>query len=53
MTIDDERVLVDYTFSASYRIPSEQGDDVWQRKVSDNRIELLPHQDEFRIIAGM
>jgi hypothetical protein len=53
VTITDERVLVDFTFSASYRIPADEGDDVWQRKVSDNRIELVPHNDAFRIIAGM
>ncbi len=53
VTVDDERVFVDFTFSASYRIPTDSGSDVWQRKVSDNRIELVPHNDEFLIIAGM
>lgn len=53
VTVDDERVFVDYTFSASYRIPTDKGDDVWQRKVSDNRLELVPHNEEFLIIAGM
>lgn len=53
VTIEDERVYVDYTFSASYRIPTDAGNDVWQRKVSDNRLELVPHNDEFLIIAGM
>jgi hypothetical protein len=53
VTIKDERVFVDYTFSASFRIPSDTGDDVWQRKVSDNRLELIPGGEDFKIVAGM
>jgi hypothetical protein len=45
-------VFVDYTYSASYKIPSEQGD-VWRRKVDDNRLELVPQGDSFKILAGM
>lgn len=54
VTIKDERVFVDYTFSASFRIPSSSGaEDVWQRKVSDNRLELIPGGEDFKIVAGM
>jgi hypothetical protein len=53
VTVDEDRIFVDYTFSASYRIPTENGGETWQRKVSDNRLELVPHDDDFRIIAGM
>jgi hypothetical protein len=53
VTIEEDRIFVDYTFSASYRIASDGEHDVWQRKVSDNRLELVPHAEEFRIIAGM
>jgi hypothetical protein len=49
---DKDLVYVDYTFSASYRIPGPKGDE-WRRKVDDNRLELVPYQDEFRIVAGM
>lgn len=45
-------VFVDYTYSASYKIPTDQGD-VWRRKVDDNRLELLPEGDSFKILAGM
>jgi hypothetical protein len=45
-------VFVDYTYSASYRIPGAKGEE-WRRKVEDNRLELVPYQDEFRIVAGM
>jgi hypothetical protein len=49
---DRELLYVDYTYSASYRIPGQKGDE-WRRKVEDNRLELVPYQDEYRIVAGM
>ncbi|HSN97254.1 MAG TPA: hypothetical protein VLS89_03115, partial [Candidatus Nanopelagicales bacterium] len=49
---EENIVYVDYTFSASYRIPGQKGEE-WRNKVDDNRLELIPHQDEFRIVAGM
>jgi len=45
-------VFVEYTYSASYRIPGIKTDE-WRHKVEDNRLELVPYQDEFRILAGM
>jgi len=45
-------VTVDYTYSASYKIPTEAGD-IWRHVVADNRIELVPYKDTFRIISGM
>ncbi len=50
---EKERVFVDYTFSASFRIPTSHGDQ-WKRKVDDNRLELVEDKDgEYRIIGGM
>jgi hypothetical protein len=49
---EKDLVYVDYTYSASYRIPGTKGDE-WRRKVEDNRLELVPYQDEYRIVAGM
>jgi hypothetical protein len=49
---EKDLVYVDYTYSASYRIPGPKGDE-WRRKVDDNRLELVPYQDEYRIVAGM
>jgi hypothetical protein len=49
---DQDRIFIDYTYSASYRIPGLKGEE-WRRKVEDNRLELEPHQDEFRILTGM
>lgn len=48
----ENTVLVDYTYSASYKIPSERGD-VWRRRVADNRLELVPTSRGFKILAGM
>ena len=45
-------VTVDYTYSASYKIPTEAGD-VWKHVVADNRIELVPQGETFKIISGM
>jgi hypothetical protein len=49
---EGDQVFVDYTYSASYKVPSTQGD-VWRRRVADNRLELVPHGESFRIVRGM
>ncbi len=49
---DKSRIYVDYTYSASYRIPGVKGEE-WRRKVEDNRLEITPHKDDFRILTGM
>ena len=49
---EEDVTYVDYTFSASYRIPGQTGEE-WRRKVDDNRLELVPYQEGFRIVAGM
>lgn len=48
----EQQVFVDFTYSASYKLPTENGD-VWRRKVADNRLELLPDGESFKILAGM
>jgi hypothetical protein len=49
---DDDRIFVDYTYSASYRIPGAKGEE-WRRKVEDNRLELVPYNEDYRIVGGM
>ncbi len=46
------QVFVDYTYSASYKVPTGEGD-VWRRRVADNRIELVRDGERFRILSGM
>lgn len=48
----NDEIYVDYTYSASYKMVTEDGD-VWRRSVADNRLELAPNGDSFRILAGM
>lgn len=45
-------IFVDYTYSASYKLHTETGD-VWRRTVADNRLELIPDGEKFKILAGM
>lgn len=45
-------IYVDFTYSASYKIPSPSGE-LWRRRVADNRMELVPAGESFRILAGM
>jgi hypothetical protein len=46
-------IFVDYTYTASYKVPSNDGADVWRRELADNRLELVPNGESFKIIAGM
>jgi hypothetical protein len=48
----NQQVFVDYTYSASYKIPTTHGD-VWRRRVADNRLELVRDGETFRILSGM
>lgn len=45
-------LFVDYTYSASYKIPTEKGD-LWRRTVADNRLELAENGETYLILAGM
>lgn len=48
----NDTLYIDFTYSASYQLPSETGDK-WQRTVAENRMEVVPHQDQFLILSGM
>jgi len=50
---EDSHVLyVDFTYTASFQIPTSQGD-VWHRAVRDDRLQLIRDGDSFKILAGM
>jgi hypothetical protein len=49
---DQGRVLVIYTYSASYKIPGVKQEE-WRHTVADNRLELEPDGKSFKILAGM
>jgi hypothetical protein len=45
-------IYVDYTYSASYKLGTAEGE-IWRRTVADNRLELVPHGETYRVVAGM
>lgn len=47
-----DRFLVDFTYSASFRVPTASGAE-WRRKVSENRLEIVPHGEKYLIVSGM
>jgi hypothetical protein len=48
----ENRILVEYTYTASYKIPGLKGEE-WRHTVQDNRLDLVPEQASFKILAGM
>ena len=49
---ENKKVFVEYSYSASYRIPGLKGEE-WKHTVADNRLELTPEGDSYKILAGM
>ncbi len=49
---ENKKVFVEYSYSASYRIPGLKGEE-WKHTVADNRLELVQDGDTFKILAGM
>jgi len=47
-----DKIMVDYTYSASYKIPGIKGEE-WRHTVADNRLELVPDQAAYKILAGI
>lgn len=52
VTFRADRVLVDYTYTASFKVATPTGDR-WETRLRDNRIELVREDGEFRIISGI
>jgi hypothetical protein len=49
---EDRHILVDYTYAASYRLPGVKQEE-WRHTVADNRLEIVPDGDTFKILGGM
>ena len=51
---DNDKVIeVEFTYSASFQIPTAEGD-TWHRAVRDNQLQLLRDgSDSFKILRGM
>lgn len=52
VTYRSDRILVDYTFTSSFKIATPQGDR-WETRLNDNRIELVREDGELRIVSGI
>jgi len=54
VTFNRDRVLVDYTYTGSFRVHTEGGER-WARRLADNRLILEREGDDevFRILSGM
>ncbi|MBW2459103.1 MAG: hypothetical protein JRI68_31680 [Deltaproteobacteria bacterium] len=49
---EDDYILVLYTYSGSYRLPTADGEK-WKNTVEENRLELVPDGETFKIVTGM
>lgn len=47
------RINVDFTYSASYKIPGLKTPEEWRHTVAENRLELIEEKDSFKIVSGM
>lgn len=52
VSFERDRVLVDYTYSASFRIATAEGER-WTRRLADNRLVLRRQGDTFAVVSGM
>jgi hypothetical protein len=50
---ESKRVFIDYTYSASYKVPGTEDKDEWRRTVAENRLELVREGESFKIVGGM
>jgi hypothetical protein len=49
---ENKHVYVDYTYAASYRLPGVKQEE-WRHTVADNRLDLVPDGDGYKIFGGM
>lgn len=51
-TSENSRVLVDFTYSASFRLPGVKQEE-WRHTVAENRLELVKEGESYKILSGM
>jgi hypothetical protein len=52
VTVYPERVFVDVTYTGSFKVRTAEGER-WERRLADNRLELIREDGELRIISGL
>jgi hypothetical protein len=53
VTHHSDRIFVDYTYTASFKLATQDGAGRWSRRLADNRIVLAREGDAFKILSGM
>ena len=51
-TSENNRVLVDFTYAASFRLPGVKQEE-WRHTVAENRLELVKEGESYKILSGM
>ncbi|MDP9037036.1 MAG: hypothetical protein M3O50_19740 [Myxococcota bacterium] len=49
---DTRHVFVEYTYAGAWKIPGAKSDE-WHHQVADNRLDLVPEGDRYKIVGGM
>jgi len=53
ITVEGDKINVDYVWSGSFQVTGPAGQDHWFRKVEDNRLVLVPYKDTYKILSGL
>lgn len=55
VAIDGNRVMVEYRYTASFKMPNSNGEERWSRRVADARAVLSrdPESHELRFLSGL
>ena len=49
---ETNHIWVDYTYAGAWKVPGVK-DDEWHHQVADNRLDLVPDGESYKIVAGM
>jgi hypothetical protein len=49
---ETHHVWVDYTYAGAWKVPGVK-DDEWHHQVADNRLDLVPDGESYKIVSGM
>jgi hypothetical protein len=45
-------IYIDYTYAAAWKLPGVKAGE-WHHAVADNRLDIVPEGDSYKIVAGM
>lgn len=53
VTFREDRVLVDYTYTGSFKVRAVGDEERWERRLRDNRLEIVREDGSLRILSGL